>query len=490
MQNRGDRQTQARRTMRRGRGVERRRHRARSLAFVMLLALSLALAAGMAPTGQARSAVAGSDEQAGVAPAKALREERAAARQAVREAGQRARARRQEERTSARGKAFSTERDNGAVRFSCSQVTVSYKNFPDLAGNAVTELVKIDKVRGISSHFSFDGPTGSHSIALVTPPGTYQVDVFAKWRTNSSKGAFDVHSKVSCSGSAFTIEKLQRIDGAGGVYTTAPLTGYVGQTVEYEIVVKNTGYLPLSFSDFTDAHCGTGTLTGGPGSEALAHDATTTYLCKHTLSAADLAAGSYTNTATDRGSPPAGEGAPITHTSNTVVVEMVAGTPPPEEKTTPEEKQNPPGETGKTSSGTTNPAGGTLAANVSSPLRYPFALGPQSGVLAFAARAVPALRGPGGCMRGRFAASLRSIGVKSVTFYLDGHKLKTLGSANARKGQLTITLDASRLKVGPHRLLARITMIPAASVAKAAHASRALTFVRCRPAAVDPKFTG
>ncbi len=54
---------------------------------------------------------------------------------------------------------------------------------------------------------------------------------------------------------SFTIEKLQEIQGSGKGFTKEPLTGRLGQTVNYEMIVKNTGNAPLTFSDFTDAHC-------------------------------------------------------------------------------------------------------------------------------------------------------------------------------------------------------------------------------------------
>ena len=40
---------------------------------------------------------------------------------------------------------------------------------------------------------------------------------------------------------SFTIEKLQEIKGSGTGFKTSPLTGEIGQTVDYEIVVRNTG---------------------------------------------------------------------------------------------------------------------------------------------------------------------------------------------------------------------------------------------------------
>ena len=42
---------------------------------------------------------------------------------------------------------------------------------------------------------------------------------------------------------AFTIEKEQKLEGEGG-FTKSKLTGKVGQTVDYKIVVKNTGNVP------------------------------------------------------------------------------------------------------------------------------------------------------------------------------------------------------------------------------------------------------
>ena len=115
---------------------------------------------------------------------------------------------------------------------------------------------------------------------------------------------------------AFTIEKLQEIAGSGGGFTSAKLTGAVGQTVDYEIVVKNTGDEPLTFSSFTDPHCDPGTIAGGPGSETVPPGASTIYTCSHVLASV----GTYTNVATVAGTP-SGEG-PITHSSPPVEVEV------------------------------------------------------------------------------------------------------------------------------------------------------------------------
>ncbi len=117
----------------------------------------------------------------------------------------------------------------------------------------------------------------------------------------------------------FTIVKEQMIDGVGS-FTTSQLTGQVGQKVDYEVIVSNTGNTPLTFSALTDAHCDSGTLTGGPGATPIAAGGSATFSCTHTLTAADQTAGSYSNNATVTGTPPANEGTPTTTTSNTVVV--------------------------------------------------------------------------------------------------------------------------------------------------------------------------
>ena len=54
---------------------------------------------------------------------------------------------------------------------------------------------------------------------------------------------------------AFTIEKLQKIVGSGGGFTKEELTGQIGQTVDYELIVKNTGEMLLKFGPLSDAKC-------------------------------------------------------------------------------------------------------------------------------------------------------------------------------------------------------------------------------------------
>jgi hypothetical protein len=311
------------------------------------------------------------------------------------------------------------------------------------------------------------------------------VDVWAQWNTNGLKGHFDLRHKVTCPPApALSIEKLQRIGGAGA-FTPTTLIGEVGQTVEYEIVVKNTGNIPLTLSALNDPRCDAGTIAGGPGAGALAIGESSTFTCTHLLSAADQSAGSYANTAGDTATP-VGEGSPVTGESNTVVVEVPGGEVQPEKKS-----EDPPADKSTTGAPNDSPTSGVLALTASPTGSTGLAgTSPKTGVLASKTTAIPSLSVPHGCVRAGARASLRSAGVRSVSFYMDGHKMKTMTAKSARKGRLTITIDPSKLSVGSHRLVAKITMVPTSSTAKARHATRTATVLRCRSAVLTPRFTG
>ena len=94
------------------------------------------------------------------------------------------------------------------------------------------------------------------------------------------------------------------------------------------------------------------------------------------------------------------------------------------------------------------------------------------------------LTGVIGKVRNSLSAHLTGLGVKSVTFYLDGRKLLTV--TNPRHGRFSITINATRLAYGAHRLVAKATV----SNPNCARISRAGTFVRVKAAAVPPVFAG
>lgn len=89
---------------------------------------------------------------------------------------------------------------------------------------------------------------------------------------------------------SITLVKLERV-GATGDFTPGPVTAKVGDTIEYRLVVTNTGSTTVSVN-LDDTRCTSLTPTGPKG---LLAGATLTYTCSHVITAADGA--SYTNLA-------------------------------------------------------------------------------------------------------------------------------------------------------------------------------------------------
>jgi hypothetical protein len=97
------------------------------------------------------------------------------------------------------------------------------------------------------------------------------------------------------------------------------------------------------------------------------------------------------------------------------------------------------------------------------------------------------LRGPSGCpTTSVVAATVSGRRIVKVTFYVDGKRVKTLTKTN-RKGQWVLPMNLKRFAFGTHRV--RVTVQFAASSQTAAKTLR-LSFSRCHPAVVTPKFTG
>jgi hypothetical protein len=110
----------------------------------------------------------------------------------------------------------------------------------------------------------------------------------------------------------FTIAKQQRLEGEAS-YTTAELQDSSETTVEYEVVVKNTGNIYLNFSKLSDSGC----EDISPGGEVeLAPGGEQSYTCKRQHFPH---AGKWANTASITGNEGTGE-----KTSNEVVVNVPA----------------------------------------------------------------------------------------------------------------------------------------------------------------------
>jgi hypothetical protein len=213
--------------------------------------------------------------------------------------------------------------------FGCKKIEVFLTGFPNEPNNKVKIKVRVDGKNVLETEFTFSGTTGVFVYELNLPPGHHSLDVFTKWNNFGFKGGRDQPLKngITCVAEPeFSIEKLQKIDGSQSPFTTEELEGEVGQTVDYEIIVTNTGNVPLTMSNFTDAGCDEGTIEGPsvnpvqPAGPSIP-PGKTTYTCKHTLTLIE-AGSEYSNTATDTGNPPEGQGSPVTHESNTVVVKV------------------------------------------------------------------------------------------------------------------------------------------------------------------------
>jgi uncharacterized repeat protein (TIGR01451 family) len=311
-------------------------------------------------------------------------------------------------------------------------------------GNASTPVTySIDGSTGNPTSFEVSGAAGSqqlmikggstslaagakltvHVTAPTSPTSCTKYENTAEATTaNDGSSKASASESVLCSG--FTVEKLQKI--GGGSFTKNQLTGNIGETVDYEILVTNTGEAPLKLELIVDVNC---TNMQGPGKGVLAAGESTTYTCEHKLTEA----GTYTNVATVAGNEKAQESNPV----STVV-------PAP-----PTPKQ-------------------VVAA-----------------VCSISEGSIK-LHGASGSKRGPFTVTISALGIKQITFYLDGHKLKTFTSAQAKNGKFTVRIDPRKLRFGAHSVSIKTVM----SDANCAKLARAGVFVHPHPPVVKPKFTG
>ena len=209
--------------------------------------------------------------------------------------------------------------------FSCNSVTWTYSGFPEGLEVTTVETIKIDKKVVSLTNFSFIGPSATSTVKFNVPPGHHEIGAVSEFHYKGVHKEHDQFLKggITCAADpAYTIEKKQTIAGSGKPFTTAELAGQIGQVVNYQILVTNTGNVALSFSNFSDPNCDTGTIAGGPGKELVAPGKSTIYTCNHKLTKT----GKYANTATvtDKAEEFCTEGCETTKSSNTVVVKVPA----------------------------------------------------------------------------------------------------------------------------------------------------------------------
>jgi hypothetical protein len=115
----------------------------------------------------------------------------------------------------------------------------------------------------------------------------------------------------------------------------------------------------------------------------------------------------------------------------------------------------------------------------------PYFLSPSQGQCTLT-ESQSALTGANGVRREPFAVRINSLGIREITFYLDGHELERLNAADARGEEYAITVDVRRLTYGAHTLSATTVM----ENPSCAPIARRELFVRPRPRKVIPRFTG
>jgi len=99
-------------------------------------------------------------------------------------------------------------------------------------------------------------------------------------------------------------------------------------------------------------------------------------------------------------------------------------------------------------------------------------------------RSPTALHGVPQIVTKSLSAYVAALGVKRVTFYLDGRKLETLTKPSDRR--FSIAIDARTLSYGVHRLRVAVTMDRSSCANEAASG----TFIHVKPDSRSPTFAG
>jgi hypothetical protein len=241
---------------------------------------------------------------------------------------------------------------------------------------------------------------------------------------------------------------------------TGAATAAAGSTFEYSFTAKNTGNVPLTNVQLTDPKC-QDTLTRVPDEDDMSFDPGDEWHFTCTV-VAPAGPAQVDNVAEVCGDYDAGEETVCDDDPHTFTV------PPPDD---------PPGENPPTSKPpVTKP---TVTPNT-----VPPTVTPDGGVLPetiVSGRAQ--LRGPSGCLKQAFKARVSGRSIASVTFFVDGRKVKKIGAGKA----FALKLNPKKYGLGRHKIVAKVRFT-AESGTKARKLS--LTFRRCAQGAVAPRFTG
>jgi hypothetical protein len=250
------------------------------------------------------------------------------------------------------------------------------------------------------------------------------------------------------------------------VVKDGPATAHSGDQLTFSYTVTNPGDVPLTNVTATDDKCSPLTRTGNTSDTTLDPGDTWTYTCSYVIQWSAGDANPVVNTVTTCGTPPSGGGMPPGGGSPVCDTDQHSTTiVPPATPTAPS--------TPASASGTA-PASGRPPQIAVSPVR----VRPGSATL----------RGPSGCpTTSAVAATVSGRRIVKVTFYVDNKKVKTLTHPNKSGGRWVLPMNVKRFAFGTHRVQARIQF--ARSSQTRARTLR-MSFSRCHPANVTPKFTG
>ncbi len=226
---------------------------------------------------------------------------------------------------------------------------------------------------------------------------------------------------------SFTMRKLEA-DPSSPNFGAGPIDANVGDTINYQIIVTNTGNEPLDLG-LVDTLCtGVSGPIGNVTGNTLAVGGTATWTCSHVVVAADFP--TYVNVA------------------------QVTGTPPGQPSLPPQR-----------SSVLANIARGSVApACVASPIKI-------KQTTTRSKQTIDAIVTGGG--------------LKKLVFYLDGRAVKTLTKPNLSGGRYQLSINVPRTRYGTHSVTAKGTN----TCGKASSAG--LTFSHNAPVKkIVPRFTG
>ncbi|HTW19681.1 MAG TPA: hypothetical protein VME70_05635, partial [Mycobacteriales bacterium] len=212
--------------------------------------------------------------------------------------------------------------------------TVTYSFLVTNTGNVTITGVSIDELdfSGTGTLSSVSCPSGAASLvptASVTCTATYQVtqadmDAGSVSNTADATGTDPAGDTVTSpsSSTSFTTTAAPALTVVKSASPSGSAPLHAGEMITYSFVVTNTGNVTLTDITVNEgAFSGTGTLSSvscPSGAASLAPGDQVTCTATYTVTQADVDSGDISNSATATGTPPAGDGGPITSPPSTV----------------------------------------------------------------------------------------------------------------------------------------------------------------------------